>query len=199
MIADCETDDTFTVPGAGWPSEPRHFNSRPERAPRGRARVDRPRRADRAERQAGKVVLELWRAFDKAISDMDAVVRETAREPSPAPRGALAALDRVADLPKGWDTYGSPPVPDAAVHQARALLILVRMARCPDPTVSPVPGGGGVQLEWNRGDRGVEVYIDATGGVSYLRTDSDEVVEAGLSPTRVWIHVQKLVRWVNAA
>lgn len=75
-------------------------------------------------------------------------------------------LNRLAWLPVNWNSYGAIPVrPDAIRSAIRVLAHDV--LEVPPPTVTPTARGG-VQLEWGRGDDGVEVEIQPDGGISAL-------------------------------
>src|SRR5450432_3764758 len=69
---------------------------------------------------------------------------------------ALEKVRLLGDLPGGWDTYGSPPI--TPIERSMGACLAEKAARldAPAPLVVPVPGGG-VQLEWQAGERGLEL------------------------------------------
>lgn len=80
-------------------------------------------------------------------------------------------LQAIAALPPGWDSYGSPS-PDAhIIEAARGLLLCLCQAEAlPKPHVNPTPRGG-VQFEWEAGDRYFEVEVLAERAAAYLYVD----------------------------
>ena len=82
----------------------------------------------------------------------------------------------IANLPHGWDSYGSPP-PDIGNLNAAAVVLqrLCRGADLPKPHVNPTPSGG-VQFDWEEGSRYFEIEV-AEGAVTYLFCDYDAGVE----------------------
>lgn len=76
----------------------------------------------------------------------------------------LASLSR---LEPGWNGPGSVVVSASAIDAAR---ILANSATTPPQMIVPTPFGG-VQLEWHRGGRSVEIDIDQTGTYSAFASD----------------------------
>lgn len=74
-------------------------------------------------------------------------------------RDATAQLRAIMDLRAGWDSNGAEPPDPSIVTGALALLqCLVGDARVPKPHINPTPSGG-VQFEWERGDRYFEIEL----------------------------------------
>lgn len=96
----------------------------------------------------------------------------TTREAFPT---AMQRLNEFARLDRGWDTYSAEPIAPAAIDGARKLLAGVaarfahRSERATPFFVAPLPYGG-VQLEWRRPSREIEVEIGPDGTLSYLST-----------------------------
>ena len=63
-------------------------------------------------------------------------------------------------MPKGWDSYGAPPVGWDTGMFALAVLNDVMRTRTPIPQVVP-SAAGGVQLEWH--EKGVDLELHITG------------------------------------
>lgn len=70
----------------------------------------------------------------------------------------IIKLAEIARLQQGWDTYGSPPITDAAIRMA----VIVAAAIDAPATlraIVPVPGGG-IQFEFSaRNGRELEIEI----------------------------------------
>ncbi len=72
----------------------------------------------------------------------------------------LDAIDRLATLPAGWDSYGAPAIEREALERARWCLSELRTrlgAAYRDPEVGPDVGGG-VELIWEPARGSYEVH-----------------------------------------
>jgi hypothetical protein len=89
-------------------------------------------------------------------------------------------LQAIAVLPLGWDSYGSPS-PDRRFVLAALDLIacLARVDGVPQPHVNPTRAGG-VQFEWENGDRYFELeLVDEDTATYYWRDYSKANQEEG--------------------
>ncbi|MHB8646742.1 MAG: hypothetical protein ACYDAR_13210 [Thermomicrobiales bacterium] len=92
---------------------------------------------------------------------------------------ATQRLDEFAMLHSGWDTYDAKPIAATAIHEARQLLAAVarQFAGQPDSAkpffVAPLPYGG-VQIEWRRANKEIEVEIGPDGRFGYLLTSGED-------------------------
>lgn len=91
---------------------------------------------------------------------------------------ATRRLNEFAMLPSGWDTYDAKPIAAIAIHEARQLLAAVAR-RCANQTdaaipffLAPLPYGG-IQIEWRRPNKEIEVEIGPDGRFGYLRTTGE--------------------------
>lgn len=76
----------------------------------------------------------------------------------------------LATLEAGWDAEGSPPPTREAVRVAINIITVIAeldIHDLPGPRIVPVPGGG-VQLEWQLGDRYLEIEVAPDGSAGYL-------------------------------
>ncbi len=75
---------------------------------------------------------------------------------------ALAAIERLKDVPRNWDSYGAAKIDEAALAQASQLLLdLARRDpehRYTNPIVGPDVGGG-VELIWESAHRAVHALV----------------------------------------
>jgi hypothetical protein len=99
--------------------------------------------------------------------------RPIARPPVDELIGTLAGFSR---LMGGWDGYGAHPIDPRIIESVSAFA-----ARLPEPLlngVAAVPTSrGGVQLEWNRGRRGLELEFETPDTIHYLKCDPSEGIE----------------------
>ena len=71
------------------------------------------------------------------------------------------AIERLADLPAGWDSYGAPPIERAVLDRAKTCLAEIRWRLAPwyvEPTVGPDVDGG-VELIWKRPGSAIHVLV----------------------------------------
>jgi len=101
-----------------------------------------------------------------------------AREPQPAWLPFVRKqLEAIAALPEGWDSYGGASPDPRLVWGAQSLIeCLAQAPGLPQPHVNPTPSGG-VQFEWEVGDRYFEVEIVAGRAATYLYCDDAAGVE----------------------
>ncbi len=90
---------------------------------------------------------------------------------------AYEQLQAIASLPDGWDSHGAPS-PDAKKLKAgwELLICLCENSDLPKPHVNPTRNGG-VQFEWEAGDRYFELEVVAERAATYLYSDNSAGVE----------------------
>lgn len=104
----------------------------------------------------------------------------------------LAQVCQLVELPQDWDSYGAPPVREAAVLGALELLAQVITGSSSPPQIVPTSQGG-LQLEWHQGGVDLEVevlgpgatgvyYLNSRTGVEWESTDVDNPSIAELVP-----------------
>jgi len=71
----------------------------------------------------------------------------------------LEKLCKLAELPKGWDSYGSDPISPSCIQKAIEVLPKLVNENTPMPSIVPCSNGG-VQIEWHT--RGMDVEIEFT-------------------------------------
>jgi hypothetical protein len=101
-----------------------------------------------------------------------------AREPQPSWLPFVRKqLEAIAALPEGWDSYGGASPDPRLVWAAQSLIeCLAQAPGLPQPHVNPTPSGG-VQFEWEVGDRYFEVEVVAERAATYLYCDDAAGVE----------------------
>ena len=112
-----------------------------------------------------------------------AITDESATTVDSSWRGDAAdRLTAIAALPQGWDSHGGDRPNQKLVQTASDLLArLAQLPWLPRPYIDPTPSGG-VQFEWDRGDRSFEIAIVAENLVTFLYEDlsSKESIEGDL-------------------
>jgi hypothetical protein len=83
----------------------------------------------------------------------------------------------IANLPRGWDSYGSPPPDIRNLKAAWGLLAcLCQAGNLPKPHVNPTPDGG-VQFDWEEGQRYFEIVVVGERAATYLFCDDEAAME----------------------
>jgi hypothetical protein len=90
-------------------------------------------------------------------------------------------LDLIEFLPEGWDSHGAPSPTSDYVDAGRGLIECLAQAEgLPRPCVNPTRNGG-VQFEWEIGERYFELEIVREGEATYLYCDdADNIEETGV-------------------
>lgn len=78
-------------------------------------------------------------------------------------------ISEFARLPQDWDSHGSNPVTVDALKTALLFISESPLELIPEPSVSPVPGGG-LGFHWQADGRDLEIEILPDGRVEYLKT-----------------------------
>jgi hypothetical protein len=78
-------------------------------------------------------------------------------------------ISALAELEENWDSHGGLPVASGAISETRILLSNLAIEELPKPHVAPIPDGS-VGLHWRVGGRDLEIEIEASGPVHYLKT-----------------------------
>lgn len=100
-------------------------------------------------------------------------------------------LHQLSKLPENWDSYGSSRIKPTSVEKTADLLIDLAKFGMPTPSIFPVSGGG-IQLEWQKGKRELEIEILPNGEIEFLKVyENGEMQEGRISKQYIW----QLVRW----
>ncbi|MBN1918453.1 MAG: hypothetical protein JW889_11120 [Verrucomicrobia bacterium] len=119
--------------------------------------------------------------------------------PTWGPEWFASALDgiwRVASLRSDWDGEGSPPPSPVAVGTAVRLLQGLVHYDLPSPFVCPLREGG-LQIEWQRYGRELEVEFWDAEEVGYLKVRVDGSTEEGQCPAFDLHTFRELAEWLN--
>lgn len=99
-------------------------------------------------------------------------------------------------LPENWDSYGGHTPKIVAAETAIQIIASIAHEDPPRPRVVPL-GTGGIQLEWKKGARELEVECGPNGSVEALKVEGD--AEGELCSTRTSADVVNLFAWLMAA
>jgi len=110
---------------------------------------------------------------------------------------ALSELSALEQLPEGWDGHHSPRISHSASLKARRLLSSLRTRTLPQPAVMPMTGGG-IGLNWEAGDRELQLTIYPDGEVLYLygKLNQGEPVQDGSLPENYQDELNRLGMWL---
>ncbi len=129
-----------------------------------------------------------------------AIVIETDPVVEPDPLVLSRMLDKLAELselPENWDGYGSPGIQPVVKETASDLIETLHKAGAPMPHFAPVSGGG-IQLEWRKKNRELELEILPNGEIAFLKAPEPGEMEEGILPLSFHADVFELVKWFNA-
>ncbi len=71
-------------------------------------------------------------------------------------------FDMFVGLKEDWDSYGGIPITPEAITTAKQ--IIADAGKCIDAEVGPLPNGG-IDIEWEIGDRALLIEVSPSGGV----------------------------------
>jgi hypothetical protein len=97
---------------------------------------------------------------------------------------AVDAVFRLGGLTANWDGYGSPPIKQAALRKALALLDGIQNYDLPTPEICPVTGGG-IGIAWHQQTHELEVEILPDGSAEFViveRENKEEKTTEGTLP-----------------
>lgn len=92
---------------------------------------------------------------------------------TPQPGWLMPVLQGFADLvalPKDWDGEGASRIDTATVNRALAAVERLFEPNSPTPSIVPLSNGG-LQLEWHRGGKDLEIEFSPQGRVSFYYFD----------------------------
>ena len=112
-------------------------------------------------------------------------------------REAQQAIARLARLPVNWDGYGSLPIKQPAIERAADLVtLLARFSIMPRPQIFPVSGGG-LQLEFQRVNRELELEVMPDGSIEYLTVNEIGYMREGSITSPDAKEVVILAHWLQ--
>ena len=110
---------------------------------------------------------------------------------------AARQFHAIARLPHGWDSYGSPPPDTRKMNFAWSFLTsLCGVEEFPKPHVNPLPNGG-IQFDWENGQRYFEIVIESESDIRYLFCDDGAAVQeegdlAEVGPQKLITYIRRV-------
>lgn len=102
---------------------------------------------------------------------------------SPWLLSALRKVAELANLPEGWNGYGSPQIQQPAVERVSNVLDCLSALDLPTPQIFPVSGGG-IQIELRQDQRELEIEVLPDGSIEYLLvTENGDMFEGPIPST----------------
>ena len=89
---------------------------------------------------------------------------------------AIDDLDALSKLPIDWDSYGSPKISNDLIIAAKSFLYQLEYEFIAAPRVVPISGGG-IQLEWQMGERELELEFIDSDNIGYLKVRNEKPIE----------------------
>lgn len=112
-------------------------------------------------------------------------------------REAVAKVLKFAySLRQNWDSYGSAPIRTWVVDAAIELIREVPFDNLSAPRVVPVSGGG-IQFEWSKGNRDLEIEVRPDRSIEGLKVLSGMPVDEGQELTSS-TDIEQLFSWLIA-
>lgn len=104
-------------------------------------------------------------------------------------------LDRLASLPSNWDAEGAAPITPKIIKAARDFMS--RLPKNIGGTPAVVPSAdGSLQFEWNDGPRSLELEVETTSTIHYLKWHPEKgIEEEGFFDIHDVDRAVSLIRW----
>jgi hypothetical protein len=106
---------------------------------------------------------------------------------------AQKELQALKKMPENWDSYGSPEITNEASKKVADLLGELARFGMSKPNIFPVSGGG-LQLEWQKNARELEIEILPDGNIEFLIVDQNGEMREGKA---IGGDVLRLTQWYS--
>lgn len=104
-------------------------------------------------------------------------------------------LDRLATLQPNWDAEGAPPIDSRIIQAARDFISSLPENIVSTPAVVP-SAAGNLQFEWRDGPRSLELEVETTSTIHYLKWHPEEgTEEEGFFDIHDVDRAVSLIRW----
>lgn len=110
---------------------------------------------------------------------------------------AMKSIASFQALQHDWDSYQSPPIAHDVINFAIDLVSQVRIDSLPAPRVVPVSGGG-IQLEWEKGKRELDVEVHPDLYVEVLGSEIGKPVHREPHYLNSDMELARCLSWLNA-
>jgi len=106
-------------------------------------------------------------------------------------------LNRLVELPQGWDGRHAAQITNEAVQTTVDLLPAISDEQSVPPQFFPLPDGG-IQFEWHVGGNDIEIEVDGGGEAHAVAVTADDNIlfegEIAIDQTRSLFAIRHLVR-----
>jgi hypothetical protein len=108
---------------------------------------------------------------------------------------AIDDLRQLKKLSDNWDSYGSPKISIEVIQIAEDFLRNLEYEPLDPPFVVPVSGGS-LQLEWQKGNRELEIEFINSSTINYLKVVNDQPLDEGNYYIKNNKKTFSLIRWL---
>ena len=115
-----------------------------------------------------------------------------------SPNWLKETYDRIRELGNlapNWDSNGAHRIESSAISASRVLLSELEVEDMPRPHIAAIPDGG-VGIHWRIGSRDLEIEVDVSGEIHFLKTYIGEDRMEGGKAERL-SDVQSALNWVT--
>jgi len=111
---------------------------------------------------------------------------------------AIDDLDALSKLPIDWDSYGSPKISNDLIKAAKNFLnqLEFEFEFIAAPRVVPISGGG-IQFEWQMGERELELEFIDSDNIGYLKVCKEEPIEENQFNRNDFNAGRNLIQWLK--
>lgn len=109
---------------------------------------------------------------------------------------AFGDLDELATLRVDWDSYGSPKISDDLIMAAKRFLYQLEFEFIAAPRVVPISGGG-IQFEWEMGERELELEFIDSDNIGYLKVCNEEPIEENQFNRNDFNAGRNIIQWLK--
>ena len=110
---------------------------------------------------------------------------------------ALKTISSFEAFPAGWDSYASPSIPFDVINLAIDLVRNISIDNMPRPRIVPVSGGG-IQLEWEKGSRELELEVHPNLSVELLQSEGGVPLHDEPAYLASNAELRRRLSWVDA-
>ncbi len=109
--------------------------------------------------------------------------------------GAVADLNRVAELPADWDSYGALPIDQRTLEHALYVIVSLMDDDSPPPQIGATVRGG-VEFEWHSDDKDLEIQVEGPfqvyGYFCHEKADEEWEEEIGIDLDRLKPYLRRI-------
>lgn len=110
---------------------------------------------------------------------------------------AFRSIQALQEMPEGWDGHHSAQISTAAAGRTRQLLSRIRAINLPQPSIFPFAGGG-LGVQWQAGNRELQLTVYPDGVITYLCAISDDeecVYDGDIAESNLY-NINRLLAWL---